>query len=95
MTPLNRACRYRHLMLDLGQLLPHAKKDFKLDTKSDRGVINEVRVPRRWCMSLVHSLSCGVCMSRLLRWWRASVHTTNSVTPRLPSASLLWQARWA
>ncbi len=34
--------RYRHLMLDLGQLLPHAKKDFKLDTKSDRGVINEV-----------------------------------------------------
>jgi len=35
--------RYRHLMLDLGQLLPHAKKDFKLDTKSDRGVINEAR----------------------------------------------------
>ncbi len=30
-------------MLDLGQLLPHAKKDFKLDTKSDRGVINEAR----------------------------------------------------
>ena len=29
-------------MLDLAQLLPHAKKDFKLDTKSDRGVINEV-----------------------------------------------------
>ena len=37
--------RYRHLMLDLGQLLPHAKKDFKLDTKSDRGVINEARRP--------------------------------------------------
>ena len=34
--------RHRHLMLDLAQLLPHAKKDFKLDTKSDRGVINEV-----------------------------------------------------
>lgn len=29
-------------MLDLGQLLPHCKRDAKLDTKSDRGVINEV-----------------------------------------------------
>ena len=39
------ARRHRHLMLDLAQLLPHAKKDFKLDTKSDRGVINEVLPP--------------------------------------------------
>jgi hypothetical protein len=29
-------------MLDLGQLLPHGKRDAKLETKSDRGVINEV-----------------------------------------------------
>lgn len=29
-------------MLDVGQLLPHGKKDAKLDTKSERGVINEV-----------------------------------------------------
>lgn len=36
-----RACRHRHLMLDLGQLLPGAKRDAKLDTKSDRAVINE------------------------------------------------------
>jgi hypothetical protein len=35
-------CRFRHLMLDLMQLLPHSKKDAKLDTKSERGVINEV-----------------------------------------------------
>ncbi len=28
-------------MLDLGQLLPTAKRDSKLDTKSDRAVINE------------------------------------------------------
>lgn len=34
--------RYRHLLLDLAQLLPHSKKDAKLDTKSDRGVLNEV-----------------------------------------------------
>ena len=35
-------CRSRHFLLDLLQLLPHSKKDAKLDTKSDRGVINEV-----------------------------------------------------
>ena len=35
-------CRYRHLMLDLLQLIPNSKKDAKLDTKSQRGVINEV-----------------------------------------------------
>lgn len=29
-------------MLDLIQLLPHCKKDVKLDTKTDRVVINEV-----------------------------------------------------
>ena len=29
-------------MLDLTQLLPHCKKDAKLDTKTDKGVINEV-----------------------------------------------------
>lgn len=34
--------RFRHLMLDLMQLLPHSKKDAKLDTKSDRTIINEV-----------------------------------------------------
>ncbi len=37
-----RLRRYRHLLLDLAQLLPHSKKDAKLDTKSDRGVLNEV-----------------------------------------------------
>lgn len=35
-------CRFRHLLLDIIQLLPHSKKDAKLDTKSDRGTINEV-----------------------------------------------------
>ncbi|KXZ43088.1 hypothetical protein GPECTOR_102g41 [Gonium pectorale] len=34
--------RYRHLMEDVLSLLPHSKKESKLDTKSDRGVINEV-----------------------------------------------------
>ena len=29
-------------MLDMLQLLPHSKKDSKLDTKADRGIINEV-----------------------------------------------------
>lgn len=34
--------RYRHLMLDMVQLLPHSKKDAKMDTKSERNLINEV-----------------------------------------------------
>ncbi|KAK9813457.1 hypothetical protein WJX73_010685 [Symbiochloris irregularis] len=34
--------RHRHLLLDLVQLLPHCKKDAKMDTKSDRAVVNEV-----------------------------------------------------
>ena len=29
-------------MLDVTQLIPHSKKDSKLDTKSERGAINEV-----------------------------------------------------
>uniref|UniRef100_A0A7S0VNY4 Brix domain-containing protein n=1 Tax=Polytomella parva TaxID=51329 RepID=A0A7S0VNY4_9CHLO len=34
--------RYRHLMDDIISLIPHSKKESKLDTKSDRGVVNEV-----------------------------------------------------
>eukprot|EP00854_Cymbomonas_tetramitiformis_P005187 gene5187-6312_t len=34
--------RYRHLMGDLKQILPHHKSEPKLDTKDDRGVVNEV-----------------------------------------------------
>ena len=40
--------RYRHLLMDVMQLLPHSKKDAKLDTKSDRGVINEVADMKVW-----------------------------------------------
>ena len=38
----NTYTSFRHLMLDLFQLLPHAKRDAKLDTKKDRSVINDV-----------------------------------------------------
>ena len=34
--------RYRHLMEDLKQLIPHHKKDNKLDTKGDINVVNEI-----------------------------------------------------
>lgn len=34
--------RYRHLMTDLMQLIPHHKSDSKLDTKHDWNVINEI-----------------------------------------------------
>lgn len=45
-------CRFRHLLLDLIQLLPHSKKDAKLDTKSDRGLINEV-ADMKGCTSVI------------------------------------------
>ncbi len=44
-------------MLDLIQLLPHCKKDVKLDTKTDRVVINEVadmKVIFDVCCSLIY-----------------------------------------
>ena len=34
--------RHRHLMNDLRLLLPHSKKDSKLDTKSELSLVNEV-----------------------------------------------------
>ena len=34
--------RYRHLMMDLLQLLPHARKDSKLDTKQKLYMLNEI-----------------------------------------------------
>lgn len=34
--------RYRHLLEDLKKLIPHHKKDNKLDTKNDMQIVNEV-----------------------------------------------------
>ena len=53
--------RFRHLLLDLAQLLPHSKKDSKLDTKSDRGILNEVADMKVWApgFTLV-TCSCGL-----------------------------------
>lgn len=48
--------RYRHLMEDVIGLLPHSKKESKLDTKSDRGIINEVS------RAHTHTLDFGVGM---------------------------------
>ena len=44
--------RFRHLLLDLLQLLPHSKKDAKLDTKTDRNLINEV-ADMKGCSSVI------------------------------------------
>ncbi len=63
-SPLLR--RYRHLLLDLAQLLPHSKKDAKLDTKSDRGVLNEVADMKARGLCRNGGLPCrrGVCCRR-------------------------------
>ena len=52
--------RYRHLMTDLMQLLPHHKTDSKLDTKHDWNAINEV-AELKVC-TCVDGL-CGGCTS--------------------------------
>lgn len=36
------AARYRHLMLDLVQLLPHCKKESKLDVKRDFKIVADI-----------------------------------------------------
>ena len=36
------AARYRHLMLDLVQLLPHCKKESKLDVKRDFRIVADI-----------------------------------------------------
>eukprot|EP00238_Polyblepharides_amylifera_P006432 CAMPEP_0196584520 /NCGR_PEP_ID=MMETSP1081-20130531/47356_1 /TAXON_ID=36882 /ORGANISM="Pyramimonas amylifera, Strain CCMP720" /LENGTH=316 /DNA_ID=CAMNT_0041905751 /DNA_START=49 /DNA_END=999 /DNA_ORIENTATION=+ len=45
--------RYRHLLGDLCEMLPHTKKEAKLDTKDDRSVINEV-AELKGCSSCVY-----------------------------------------
>lgn len=49
-------------MLDLAQLLPHCKRDAKLDTKTDRGVINEVADMKVSALSLY--ITVVVCLDK-------------------------------
>lgn len=61
------AFRARHFMADLASLLPHHKKDVKLDTKNERAVVNEVaelKVKRTMGGSL------GVYVCNISLWWR-------------------------
>lgn len=39
---LTISCSYRHLLTDLEALLPHSKKDAKLDTKNNLYILNEL-----------------------------------------------------
>jgi hypothetical protein len=58
-------------MLDLIQLLPHCKKDVKLDTKTDRAVINEVADMKVCatisCCEPTHTLRCVIILRRVIR----------------------------
>ena len=64
-------------MLDLAQLLPHSKKDSKLDTKTDRGVINEVAEVKVGLL-LYMVLACGVLFV-LLKLFKQNCHDNNHV----------------
>ena len=55
--------RYRHLMTDMMQLLPHHKTDSKLDTKHDWNAINEVAELKVLFMP-AHKLAQQLCLSR-------------------------------
>ena len=52
-------------MLDLAQLLPHCKRDAKLDTKTDRGVINEVADMKVWSLAFA-TVACDWRTSSML-----------------------------
>ena len=50
---LSVMCRYRHLMLNIVSLLPHCKKDSKVESKATKGsTLNE----------LVELKSCSSCL---------------------------------
>jgi hypothetical protein len=57
-------------MLDLIQLLPHCKKDAKLDTKTDKGVINEVADMKVMVFRSLTSYSktCHACKPSAWSW---------------------------
>lgn len=66
--------RYRHLLTDLMQLVPHHKTDSKLDTKHDWNVINEIAelkvrtlVPRQLRSSVACSGAPGTSSCIILR----------------------------
>lgn len=70
-------------MLDLGQLLPHSKRDAKLDTKSERGVINEVA-----------DMKVGAAPQPVLFHWHAGVNTPLSALLGCPLGSMVQEACW-
>lgn len=49
-------------MLDLSQLLPHCKKDAKLDTKTDVTIINEVADMKVSADACLLSSACPPCV---------------------------------
>lgn len=46
-------CRYRHLMLNVVDLLPHCKKDSKIESKSSNGATLNELVELKSCSSCV------------------------------------------
>ena len=44
-------CRYRHLMLNMVSLLPHCKKDNKVESKSSKGATLNELIELRSCSS--------------------------------------------
>ena len=76
----SRGCtaRYRHLMNDLRQIIPHSRKEVKLDSKDDLPVINEI----------CEMKNCNNCIYLEVRK-RKDLFMWLSKTPNGPSAKFL------
>ena len=70
--------QYRHLMGDIRRMLPHHKKEVKLDTKRDLSLINEI----------CEMKSCNTCLFFEFRK-RQDLYLWMSTTPNGPSVKFL------
>ena len=70
--------QYRHLMGDIRRMLPHHKKEVKLDTKRDLSLINEI----------CEMKSCNTCLFFEFRK-RQDLYLWMSSTPNGPSVKFL------
>jgi len=73
--------RYRHLMLDLRKLLPHHKKDVKMDAKDALDVINEI-AELKSCNNCIYfdtkkKTDCYLWFSKTPNGPSAKFHLTN------------------
>ena len=71
--PRRISYRYRHLMLSIVSLLPHAKKDDKVESKESKGATLNELVELKNCSSCLFFLSAGNGKINIYGWPNAPV----------------------